>query len=288
MVYGGWVLDTLGIMTNSLWEGTKTTVSTGTSMLVSGGKKAGMFMLESVGGSVGLVGNMAIRGVGYGVLGSAISQTRSQEDAEALLDLAPHVSRMTIVGRLPNAPGFDNALQEKTEELSQEYNQQKSQLGGSQKAALDLIDQIDLNGAQRGGNDQALSPDEFHTALLLGAHFTTSDTTLYDQVHSGALGDFVARGSSHYKNRSDQQYGIDIAGLGHLLIGKSGDGSMFFQFESHGLGNPNMTTTEKISEGIGHTLSYVQHITGDMNYVQLGPKGCISASEKDGQQVVLN
>jgi hypothetical protein len=76
-------------------------------------------------------------------------------------------------------------------------------------------------------------------------------------------------------------------GLGHLLIGQTSNGDTFFQLESHGLGNPTQSKVEKLLEGIGHTMAYLQHIGGSTQYVQIGPGGCIAASEKDGQEVIL-
>jgi hypothetical protein len=260
-----------------------------------GARIAGMAAVEQGGGTGLLLANKALQlaaqGTILGAQANAAAGGMPDDVIDDLEDLHEHASRLTVVGRLPNAPGFDDALQEKGQVLDQQFNAVLGQLNPAspEHVALTAVDAAFLPNAQQqqGGQAKTLTTQDFHAALLLGAHFTKPGANLYNQLSAVQNPGFQARGSSHYPG-AGQQFGMDLpGGLGHLLIGLTPNGDTFFQLESHGLGNPNQGKIEKLMEKIGHTMAYVQHISGDVHYVQIGPGGCISGSEKDGQHVAL-
>jgi hypothetical protein len=155
--------------------------------------------------------------------------------------------------------------------------------------ALGLLDGA-LQGSTCSQGDRArlLTSEEFHAALMLGAHFVKQDEgNLYNAL--GRVSGMKKRGSSHYKKQKAPQFGMDLPeGLGHLLVGLTTDGNSFFQLESHGLGNASKAFSDSAGEFVGHMRAYGQHAYGHESYVQIGPGGCIAASEKDGQHVTLS
>ena len=237
--------------------------------------------------------------IGVGTKGfEKIGGTAMHAGAVALRHLPYTTDKTTLFGSLPNSPGFTSALTQKSAQLDGTF---KAALGGAQvheQAVLNALDNAltTANQTLQGGHATSggkLSSQDFHGALLLGGHFVKEDgSALYNQLrhtqNSSGSNAFTARSSSHYKGVPDQQFGMDLpGGLGHLLIGKTDQGHTFFQLESHGVGNPNQSFRQKVSDTLGHTQAYMQHISGDAHYVQIGPQGCISASEKDGQHVIL-
>jgi len=248
--------------------------------------------------AVGATAGNLVGGVPGGIVGGALGAIQGTQAietgidvAEDILDLSADVSRMTIVGRLPNRPGFADAVADKGAALHAQYQQvlATETAGSPVHTALTALDGALASSAAptQGGNPTALPAQDFHAALALGGHFVKPDGgTLYNTL--SAIPGMQARTSSHYKGQAAQQFGMDLpGGLGHLLIGQTSNGDTFFQLESHGLGNPSQSKVEKLLEGIGHTMAYLQHIGGSTQYVQIGPGGCIAASEKDGQEVVL-
>jgi hypothetical protein len=241
----------------------------------------------------GAVGGATLVGTAGAVVGGMAAEAIHEGGlaaADSILGLSDHVDRMTLVGRLPNRPGFADAIQEKGVALEAQYQQVLAAQNGAGPvhAALTALDGALLGAnATQAGQAVAMPPQDFHAALALGGHFVKQDGgALYNNLR--AIQGMQARDSSHYKGSPAQQYGMDLpGGLGHLLIGQTGGGDTFFQLESHGLGNPNQGAVAKLLEGIGHGLAYVQHISAAAQYVQIGPGGCIAASEKDGQHVVL-
>jgi len=265
---------------------------------------------ESRGGTLGYGVNLALRGGASTLLGglytlgfvtdSLLSGELPDltELGEDLGDLVDVTSRITIGGVLPNAPGFDQALLDKTDELEKTYKQAMKKANATQTTAMGRLDValgLGIGGNApigQGGQNKQMTSEEFHAALMLGAHFVKPGPGLYQALQvdiGGPTGQTGMRSSSHYKNQPAPQYGLDLPdGLGHLLVGLTETGDTFFQLESHGVGNPNMDLVTKALEGANHMLAYGQHITGAMNYVQVGPGGCIAGSEKDGQHVTLN
>lgn len=246
---------------------------------------------ESRGGTLGLLVNKTLQTVATTAV-DLIPMT--VEDNRTLKDIG---SRLTIGGVLPNDPNFDKALQQKTDDLEEIFQDAMQNATQQQQGAMNLVDgALNLQGNNstqitQGGKNKQMGSEEFHAAMMLGAHFVKQGRQLYDQLTQGGqiMGDKNKRTSSHYPGGDEPQYGLDLPeGLGHLLVGLTDNGDTFFQLESHGLGNPNMGFLEKLPDKVGHGMSYVQHITGGMNYVQIGPGGCIAGSEKDGQQVLLN
>ena len=201
---------------------------------------------------------------------------------------------------LPNDPGFDQATAN-PEALHEQFestlnNNFEGALPEADEAVVSALEQ--LNQAFQGSATQTRGDadlanfgiEEFHAALLRGAHFVVSDGgelfQALTETEDSAAG-FNARTSSHYNGQD--QFGMDLPnGMGHLLVGRTESGDTFFQLEAHGVGNPNQSTMEKVTEVLGHTVSYLQHIGSDTSYVQIGPQGCIAGSEKDGNHVVLN
>lgn len=253
---------------------------------------------ESRGGTLGYGANLLLRGTTQTLLGGLYTLGRISETlftrelpdgtevVEDITELVDTTSRITIGGMLPNDPGFDRALQQKTEDLEQDYQTAMQDGSKTQKEAMESLDEA-LGGGSitQGGEDKQMTSEEFHAALMLGAHFVKKGPDVYDKLK----GSMISRSSSHYPKKGTPQYGLDLPeGLGHLLIGLTDDGDTFFQLESHGVGNPDMSLLTKMWEGANHMMAYGQHITGGMNYVQIGPGGCIAGSEKDGQQVLLN
>lgn len=188
----------------------------------------------------------------------------------------------SIFGRLPNSPAPDTALAEKTEELSQRWTEKDASNSTNMRAvtgALDSLLQTVDGHVTQGGEHKTLTQGQFHTALQLGAHFVAEDGgALYAQLVEVAGDEKTARGSSHYPDSDTQQYGFDTA-QGHLLIGKDTSGNSWFQFEAHGFGGGK----ESLMEKVGHTQDYFNHVSHS-DFVQMGPGGCIAASEKDGKE----
>jgi hypothetical protein len=337
---------------SALWQGTK---KLGMTLVESGGGSAmylanlgirgvgytalgtgalattglGMMGVTATAVTGSLVGG-ALAGVPGGVIGGMVGATEglellesSAEVAGDILSLGGEVGRMTFVGRLPNSPGFDDALNEKAEDIGRLFDaaRQAARKGGNIDKALNALDDAltDMTATQ-GGKEAELDLEKFHTALGLGGHFVKQDGgELYrffagmkkpekqkaqsegdsgekeadgkdeKEAQDGGEESFMtARTSSHYSGQAAAQFGMDLpGGLGHLLVGLTNEGDTFFQLESHGLGSSAHTLYETACEKLGHTLAYLQHIGGSSSYVQIGPGGCIAASEKDGQQVVL-
>ncbi|MFC4160157.1 hypothetical protein [Chitinimonas lacunae] len=205
----------------------------------------------------------------------------------ALRQLPYTDSQSSLVGRLPNNPDFNGAIANPNG-LSAQFTAVSNQnnLSGH---SLQMLENAVTGGnsLHRHGQQIQLTPQEFHAALLRGAHFVVEDGgTLTDNLQQ--QGGFTARGSSHYKGSQDQQYGLDLPNhLGHLLIGKDLQGHSFFQLESHGTGNAQQSLSEKISSVLGHTQAYLQHVGSSLSYVQIGPQGCIEGSEKDNNHVIV-
>jgi hypothetical protein len=240
------------------------TVVTGTGTVIKG---ASMVAIESGGGTAMSLIN---RGLQYG-LGNDF----------------------TIVGRMQNDPAYQAAINSNKAELHALYTNTVGSDATQQgvKDALNALDGALGNGqgVTRGDDQMTMSQQDFHSALLKGAHFVKSDGgTLYDQMKT--LPGFAQRTSSHYTGvqGTHPNFGMDLPnGMGHLLIGKTSGGDTFFQLESHGTGGGAQSLREKLGDFAGHTQAYLQHIGGGSSYVQVGPKGCIEASEKDNKHFTV-
>lgn len=202
------------------------------------------------------------------------------------------ISRTTVVGTLPNPPGFASAIEHNKQALSNQFVSAMNRQDFSQQArgVLALLDGVNLDNLQRGGQGLALSRQQFHSALMHGCHFVVNDNgQLYDRLRQTGGNDMQPRGSSHYKSSPHQQYGMDLPGeIGHLLIGRTDTGQTFFQLESHGVGNGVQGAWNKFKDFAGHMQSWAMHIGSSSAYVQIGPHGAIEGSEKDQNHVVIN
>lgn len=241
----------------------------------------------------------------------------TQEEAHALGGgPAPDItdiSRTTVLGTLPNAPDFHSAindngvrsqrfntaltdlvdfqenLQVALQEGPQADIQDKLQQLQQQTAVMSRLDLVGLNNLTRGGQPLQMNQQEFRAALMCGGHFVVNDGgALANQLQQDGGGQMQARGSSHYKGTPHPQYGMDLPGVGHLLIGRTNNGDSFFQLESHGVGNPQQSLLQRAQEFGGHMLSWGMHIGSSSSYVQIGPHGAIEGSEKDNNHVVIH
>jgi hypothetical protein len=204
--------------------------------------------------------------------------------------LAEGIERVTVFGMLPNTPKFETALQEKTTALAPMVNAAATGASTGVKTVIGALQDAHADAAStRGGKPINLTNDQFSCALLLGAHFVKQDGgALYDTLRQTADENgknlFQPRTSSHYDSTQSPQFGADLpGGMGHLLIGKTDSGDTFFQLESHGVGGEKSGWDETL----GHAKGYAQHISSDDHFIQMGPQGCIAASEKDKQHIVL-
>lgn len=272
------------------------TATTALADVAGAAKNLGKAVVENCGG--GLLNHKLEVGAGGALLLAAGAPITG---ATALLVGATGVALK--VG-LPNNPDFDQAIanpqalhQQYQNTLANNYNGAPQQPDAAVTSALQQLDTAFAlsNQQTRGGaNLQNFNANEFHAALLMGAHFVVPDggallnaLTTQGPGAQPSAASFNARTSSHYNGQN--QFGMDLPnGMGHLLVGTTANGDTFFQLESHGLGNPNQGTMETLSEVFGHTVSYLQHIGTSDDYVQIGPQGCIAGSEKDNNHVVLN
>lgn len=211
------------------------------------------------------------------------------------------ISRTTVVGPLANPPDFNTAVADNGPALHAAYGAQAGAVGpaGGPTPAAAVLTALDVAfaasaGPTRAGVATALTAQDFHSALMHGAHFVNhaDGGALYAALQAaapavGAGGGLQPRGSSHYPAQPAQQFGMDLpGGVGHLLIGLNNNGDTFFQLESHGVG-AGAVGLARVGEILGHTQSYLQHIGSSDSYVQVGPHGCIEASEKDNNHIVL-
>ncbi len=200
------------------------------------------------------------------------------------------ISRMTVLGDLPNDPTFENAINTGKGMLSKKFDiAMKETTINEQECVMELLADIDLSKLQRGGKPLEMTQKQFLTALMLGCHFVVNDNGMFADSLQEVGGDYMEkRGSSHYLDSPAPQYGMDLpGGIGHLLLGKTDSGQTFFQLEAHGLGNSRQTWGEWVSEVGGHSRSWFQHVGSSSSYVQIGPHGAIEGSEKDGNHVVI-
>ncbi|MGE8657729.1 MAG: hypothetical protein ACN6O8_13390 [Achromobacter sp.] len=240
-------------------------------------------LLENViGGTVHQLSNV-VRGIDLYV------QSEAQAQGAPAPDLA-EISRFTVLGSLPNAPGFQNATNDngaRSQLLTNALN--NPQATPQETAVMNRLNGVALNNLTRGGQALQMNQQQFHAALMCGGHFVVNDGgALANQLQQDGGGQMQARGSSHYKGSPHQQYGMDLPGVGHLLIGRTNTGDSFFQLESHGVGNPQQGWGEWAQEFGGHMLSWGMHIGSSSSYVQIGPHGAIEGSEKDNNHVVIN
>lgn len=235
-----------------------------------------------VGGTVHALSNV-VRGIDLYV------QSEAQARGGPAPDLA-EISRFTVLGSLPNAPGFQNAINDNGVR-SQQFNNALNNQNATQ-AETDVMNRLNgvaLNNLTRGGQALQMTQQQFHAALMCGGHFVVNDGgALANQLQQDGDGQMQARGSSHYKGSPHQQYGMDLPGVGHLLIGRTNNGDSFFQLESHGVGNPQQSLMQRAQEFGGHMLSWGMHVGSSLSYVQIGPHGAIEGSEKDNNHVVIN
>lgn len=209
-------------------------------------------------------------------------------------DLA-EISRTTILGILPNAPGFQSAITNGNAGLSGQFlNAMNTAANTPQGAVMTLLDGVAVNAAannilQRGGQALQMTQQQFHAGLMRGCHFVVNDQgALANDLQVAGGANMLARSSSHYKDSTHQQYGMDLpGGVGHLLIGRTSNGDTFFQLESHGVGNPQQGWGEWAQEFAGHMQSWGMHVGSSSSYVQIGPHGAIEGSEKDNNHVVV-
>ncbi|MDK2126084.1 hypothetical protein [Parachitinimonas caeni] len=246
--------------------------------------------LSTVGSGVVSIGTKTFEKVG----GSTFATLSTVVAATGHLTRLTNYQTTTLFGGLPNSPQFDNATTQNAGGLSGIYEGIRTDVVNTPQSTRDVLTRLNTafgnaNSQERDGDDINLNQQEFHAALARGCHFVVEDGgALYTQLQQDGNGAFNARSSSHYKGSGHQQFGMDLPdGLGHLLIGRDHNGDTFFQLESHGTGNPNQSTLEKIGSVLGHTQAYFQHIGSSLSYVQIGPQGCIAGSEKDNNHVIL-
>ncbi len=290
-------------------EGVKSGAEMVGSGIVSGGKMA-LDGASYVGSGVLTGGKMVVDGavyVGSGVKSVAVTGTTMGVEkgggtvlatlsgilAKGISLTGKDTSTLTILGNLPNAPGFGSASTQGATELSERYEgiRTSDETPGTTRQVLTDLNQA-FTTAQtqsRHGSPTTLNQEQFHAVLARGGHFVVTDGgALCNQLRQSGGEGFVERGSSHYKGSGHAQYGMDLpGGLGHLLIGRTNSGDTFFQLESHGTGGGAHSVGEKLKDLAGHTQSYFQHIGSSSSYVQLGPQGCIEGSEKDNNHVIL-
>ncbi|WP_241075604.1 hypothetical protein [Achromobacter insuavis] len=234
-----------------------------------------------VGGTVHALSNV-VRGIDLYV------QSEAHAQGGPAPDLA-EISRFTVLGSLPNAPGFQNAINDNGAR-SQLFNNALNNPNATQQETdvMTTLNGVALGNLTRGGQPLQMNQQEFHAALMCGGHFVVNDNgALANQLQQDGGGQMQARGSSHYKGAS-QQYGMDLPGVGHLLIGQTNNGDSFFQLESHGVGNPQQNLLQRAQEFGGHMLSWGMHVGSSSSYVQIGPHGAIEGSEKDNNHVVIH
>ena len=218
----------------------------------------------------------------------------TQEEAHALGD-GPEpditeISRTTVLGTLPNAPDFHSAINDNGAR-SALFNTalNNPQATPHETAVMNRLNGVGLGNLTRGGQPLQMNQQEFRAALMCGGHFVVNDGgALANQLQQDGGGQMQARGSSHYKGTPHPQYGMDLPGVGHLLIGRTNNGDSFFQLESHGVGNPQQSLLQRAQEFGGHMLSWGMHIGSSSSYVQIGPHGAIEGSEKDNNHVVIH
>ncbi|MGB3816870.1 hypothetical protein [Achromobacter pulmonis] len=236
-----------------------------------------------IGGTVHALSNV-VRGIDLYV----------QSEAHALGNApAPdldEISRTTVLGSLPNAPGFQSAINDGGVLSGRFTNALNNNQATQQETdVMNRLNGVALNNLTRGGQALQMTQQQFHAALMCGGHFVVNDGGAFaNQLQQDGGGQMQARGSSHYKGSPHQQHGMDLPGVGHLLIGRTNNGDSFFQLESHGVGNPQQGWGEWAQEFGGHMLSWGMHIGSSASYVQIGPHGAIEGSEKDNNHVVIN
>ena len=212
-----------------------------------------------------------------------------------ILDLSADVSRMTIVGRLPNRPGFADAVADKGAALHAQYQQEywRRRRPAAQCTLRSPRPRRALasSAARRAGDNLhcATGPGISMRRWRSCGHFRQAGRRRADNY----VECYPRHAGSHVERLQGPGGGGNSAwtcpaASAHLLIGQTSNGDTFFQLGSHGLGNPTQSKVE--AAGRQHRTHHglpAAHRRLHASTCRSARAAASAASEKDGQKVIL-